>query len=118
MASVGLLRLISSEEHVHRTQTVERRQVPRVTMRRAITYGVLRKGQLMLAGKDSSGSLMDISNAGMCISTPHRLEKRMVLKVRVPIKEDLPVAPTLVQVMWVMNDAKRRGFRIGVRFII
>jgi hypothetical protein len=117
MASVSLLRLISSEEVVH-TQTLERRRVPRVTLQRAITYGVLRKGQLMLAGQSSSGFLVDISNAGMCIATPHRLEKSMVLKVRVPVKENSPVAPTLVQVMWVANDAKNRGFRSGVRFII
>ncbi len=117
MASVGLLRLISSEEHSH-IQTMERRRVPRVSMQRAITYGVLPEEQLMLADKSSSGSLVDISNAGMCIATPHRLEKGMVLKVRVPVKEDSPVAPTLVQVMWVMNGAKSRGFRSGVRFII
>ncbi len=48
------------------TQTVERRQVPRVTLRRIITcqMGVLLDRQMMLAGKRLSGSLVNISNGG------------------------------------------------------
>ncbi len=118
MASVGQLRLISSEERDH-IQMIEKRQAPRVTIQRVITYGVLSEGQsILLADKRLSGSLVDISNAGMGIATLHRLEKGMVLTVRVPVRKNSPVAPTLVQVVWVMNDAKSRGFRTGVRFII
>jgi hypothetical protein len=54
----------------------------------------------------------------MCIETLHRLEKGMVLKVRIPVKENSVGAPTLVQVMWVMYGIKSRGFRTGLRFII
>ena len=102
------------------TQTMERRQVPRVTLRRAITYeaGVLPDGQLMLAGKRLSGSLINISNGGICISTRHRLSKDMVLKVNLPVSEISPAAPTLAQVMWVISNPKRRECRTGLRFII
>ncbi|MCI0528170.1 MAG: PilZ domain-containing protein [Nitrospira sp.] len=102
------------------TQTMERRQVPRVTLRRAITYetGVLPDGQLMLAGKRLSGSLINISNGGICITTRRRLSKDMVLKVNLPVSEISPAAPTLAQVMWVMSNTKRREYRTGLRFII
>lgn len=102
------------------TQTIERRQLPRVALRRAVTYetGVLPDGQLMLAGKRLSGSLINISNGGICIMTRHRLDKDMVLKVNLPVSEISPAAPTLAQVMWVMSDPKRREYRTGFRFII
>ena len=102
------------------TQTAERRQVPRVALRRAITCetGVVPEGQLMLAGKRLSGSLMNISNGGICITTRHRLDRDMVLKVNLPVSEISPAAPTLAQVMWVMSNPKRREYRTGLRFII
>jgi hypothetical protein len=101
-------------------QTMERRQVPRVVMRRPITYetGVLPEGQLMLAGKRLSGSLLNMSNGGICITTRYRLEKGIVLKVSLPVSEVSPAAPTLAQVMWVVNDGKHKEFRTGLRFII
>jgi hypothetical protein len=102
------------------TQTIERRQVPRVILRRAVTYetGVLPDGQLMLAGKRFPGSLVNISNGGICITTRHRLEKDMVLKVNLPVSEISPAAPTLAQVMWVRSNPKHREYRTGLRFII
>jgi c-di-GMP-binding flagellar brake protein YcgR len=102
------------------TQTVERRQIPRVALRRAITYetGALPDGQLLLAGKRLSGSLVNISNGGICITTRYRLNKDMVLKVNLPVSEISPAAPTLAQVMWVSGNPKRREYRTGLRFII
>jgi len=72
----------------------------------------------MLAGKRLPGSLVNISNGGLCITTRHRLGKGMVLKVSLPVSEISPAAPTLAQVMWVMNDTKHKEFRTGLRFII
>ncbi len=101
-------------------QAVERRQVPRVALRRAITYetGVLPDGKLMLADRCLSGSLVNISNGGIGITTRYRLDRDMVLKVNLPVSEISPAAPTLVQVMWVMDNPKRREYRTGLRFII
>jgi hypothetical protein len=101
-------------------QAVERRQVPRVALRRAITFetGVLPDGQLMLAGRRLSGSLVNISNGGIGITTRCRLDRDMVLKVNLPVSEISPAAPTLAQVMWVLDSPKRREYHTGLRFII
>jgi hypothetical protein len=72
----------------------------------------------MLADQHFPGSLVNMSNTGMCMVTRHRLEMGMVLKVSLPVSADSPAAPTLVQVMWVMNSAKNRGYCTGLRFII
>jgi hypothetical protein len=72
----------------------------------------------MLAGKRLSGSLLNISNGGLCITTRYRLDRDMVLKVNLPVSEIAPAAPTLAQVMWVMNHSKRKEYRTGLRFII
>jgi hypothetical protein len=99
---------------------MERRQVPRVAMWRAITYetGLLPEGQLALAGKRLSGSLVNISNGGICITTSHRLKRNMVLKVSLPVSEVSPAAPTLAQVMWVISNPRGKVYRTGLRFII
>ena len=98
----------------------ERREIPRVILRRSITYeaGVLHKSGPLLAGKLLSGLLVNMSNGGICFKTPHKLQSKMVIKVSLPVSEISPLAPTLAQVIWVMRDQEREGYRTGLRFII
>ncbi len=101
-------------------QFQERRRIPRVTLRRSITYeaGVLHKRGPFIAGKVLPGFLENMSNGGICFKTRHKLQSKMVLKITVPVSEISPAAPTLAQVMWVRRDVKRKEYRTGLRFII
>ena len=101
-------------------QFKEKRRIPRVTLRRSITYeaGVLHKRGPILPGKLLPGLLVNMSNGGICFKTPHKLQRKMVLKVILPVSEISPAAPTLAQVMWVIRDPKRKEYRTGLRFII
>ena len=98
----------------------ERRRLPRVVLRRRITYepGVLQKKGQFIAGKRIRGFLVNMSNGGICFRTSHRLQEKLVLKVSLPVSEISPEAPTLAQVIWVMRDPKRKEYRTGLRFII
>ena len=101
-------------------QSKERRHIPRVILRRSITYeaGILHKRGPILAGKLLPGLLVNMSNGGICFKTPHKLQRKMVLKVSLPVSEISPSAPTLAQVMWVRRDPKRKEYHTGLRFII
>ena len=101
-------------------QVEERRRIPRVVLRRAITYepGVLHKRGQFIAGKRIRAYLVNMSNGGICFRTSHRLQEKMVLKVSLPVSEISPAAPTLAQVIWVMRDPKSKEYHTGLRFII
>ena len=101
-------------------QSKERRRIPRVTLRRSITYeaAVLHKRGPLIAGKLLPGFLENMSNGGICFKTRHKLLRKMVVKIAVPVSEISPAAPTLAQVMWVRKDAKSKEYRTGLRFII
>lgn len=105
---------------INEIQSKERRRIPRVTLRRSITYeaGVLHKKGPLIAGKLLPGFLENMSNGGICFKTRHKLQTKMVLKITVPVSEISPAAPTLAQVMWVRRDVKRKEYRTGLRFII
>jgi len=105
---------------INEIQSKERRRIPRVTLRRSITYeaGVLHKKGPLIAGKLLPGFLENMSNGGICFKTRHKLQRKMVLKITVPVSEISPAAPTLAQVMWVRRDVKRKEYRTGLRFII
>lgn len=98
----------------------ERRRFPRVALRRILTYesGFSLKRGHYLEGKRFRGYLLNISNEGICFRARHRPQKRMVLRVNLPISEVSPAAPTLAQVMWVRRDAKSKQYHTGLRFII
>jgi c-di-GMP-binding flagellar brake protein YcgR len=102
------------------TQSKERRQAPRVILKRVITYqpGTLPKRGYLLPGKPFRGFLLNISNGGLCFKTRHRLQTKIVLKVSLPVNEISPVAPTLAQVAWVKRDPKVKEYRAGLKFII
>ena len=105
---------------VKRTDSSEKRLLHRVTLRRAITFevGAFPKGDWFISGKPLRGFLVNISNGGICFKTKHRIQKEMVLKVRLPVSEISPAAPTLAQVLWVRRDPKLKEYRTGMRFII
>lgn len=98
----------------------ERRRTPRVALKRVITYeaSVSPYHRDPLAGKQLRGSLMNISNGGLCFKTKHRLQRRMVLKVNLPVGELTPSAPTLAQILWVSKDLNQRDYWTGLRFIL
>ena len=98
----------------------EKRLLHRVIIRRAITYevGAFPKRDCIISGKPLRGFLVNISNGGICFKTKNRIQKEMVLKIRLPVGEISPAAPTLTQVVWVRRDPKLKEYRTGMRFII
>ena len=102
------------------TQSEERRQTPRVVLKRVLTYepGTLPKRGHLYPAKPLRGFLLNISNGGLCLKTKHRLQTKIVLKVSLPVNEISPVAPTLAQVAWVKRNPKSKEYRTGLKFII
>jgi hypothetical protein len=105
---------------IKETPRKERRYSTRVTFRRVITYepGLLPKGGPFLTGRQFCGYLLNISNGGICFKTNHRLHKKMVLKISLPVNDISPKAPTLAQVLWIKRIFKRKEYQTGLRFII
>ncbi len=98
----------------------ERRHFPRVIFQRVITYeaGLLSKRGPFLTGHQFRGYLLNMSNGGICFKTKHRIQKKMVLKISLPMNDISPKAPTLAQVLWVRKNLKRKEYQTGLRFII
>jgi len=105
---------------INKTRGKERRHSPRMIFRRVITYelGLLPKTNFLSTGKQFRGYLLNISNGGMCFKTKHRLPKKMVLKISLPVSDISPKAPTLAQVLWVRKTLERPEYQTGLRFII
>ncbi len=75
---------------------------------------------LVLKVKRLRGYLQNISGGGICFKTKYQLQRKMVLKVNMPLTDTgiAPTAPTLAQVSWVRKDSKHKEYRTGLKFII
>ncbi len=70
-----------------------------------------------IALKELQGICLDISDAGLGISTEHAMEKGQVLEIYIPFEDmDTTVTiPVFAEVMWSISDNDH--FRVGVRFL-
>jgi hypothetical protein len=89
-------------------------------LQRIITYapGVSPVWGHSSEGKRLRGYLQNISTGGICFKTRHQLQKKMILKVNLPVTDIAPHAPTLVQVLWVRKEPKHKEYRTGLSFVI
>jgi hypothetical protein len=89
-------------------------------LRRIIAYepGVSQGWEDLLEDKRLRGYLQNISTGGICFKTKHPLQRKMILKVNLPVTDTAPHAPTLAQVLWVWKEPKHKEYRIGLSFMI
>jgi hypothetical protein len=101
-------------------ESKEKRQSPRMILQRIITYelGVSHDWGHLSEGKRLRGYLQNIGTGGICFKTKHQLERKMILKVNLPVTDVAPHAPTLAQVLWVRKEPKYKEYRIGLSFMI
>ena len=98
----------------------ERRLNPRLFFRRNVTYEIpaFPGHRTELGGKTLHGTLLNISQGGVCLKTRYPLKKKTVLRLQIPIN-DLPVrAPTIALVVWLKKDKTGKGYRTGLQFIL
>ena len=67
---------------------------------------------------DVEAEIFNISNGGCCLRVSRLLENLDIIKIMIPLSNNLPRIPTLGEVRWVRPDtSSNEGYTVGMRFI-
>ena len=64
----------------------------------------------------SVGESVDISSGGISIRDRLRLEKGVLIQVRVPVSEHMVMVPVIAEVRW-SEEAKSGSYQTGLKFL-
>lgn len=68
--------------------------------------------------KKRSGKTVNVSQGGVCIKTDKPLAQSQIVRVRLPFSQAPAMAPTLAEVCWIEGLKPRKGYWVGLRFLL
>ena len=103
-------------------ETGDLEHVERAVLMRPISYTLTQPSdEEVLADRDGTALLMNISSHGLLLLMEEAPEIPQVMKVRVPTPSDLADTPTLAEVRWVRKlpfALPQNLYLVGLKFVI